>query len=503
MKKLSSYIHDRWYVLSILCILSLAVMLRFANYENRWGLAYDQAHDAVIARYAIQEGKIPLVGPFSSAGPFQTGGEWYWLLMILTAFYPPAIVTPWIGMTVLYVIFVGLMVLVATMVFGKKGGILAGLFSAVSTAQIVQGVNLTNQSPLALIGLGALWSSFSYIQTKNIRFAFLLGLFVGLGATIHLQGVGLGALIVMTAVVTLPRDYRWYMLAAAGFFIPFIPLIIYDIENDFINISGFFQYYLHDQYKIPFEVLGRRWLTYASEFWPGIWGYVIGGHSILGGLFMVSVGAISLWHGIQKKLSKEIILLLGSGAIMATLLRYTRTPLFESYVVFMHPVILLLSVWVVKYIGDKSRMSGVVTIVVILTLTLQADIKHILTATNRTAILMDVWRNELTMLYSGEKFSVYDRTYITSSKSMPLVLYLNEAGLFHEDGRKIGVMYATMSGDIHHPVLYEEAMVGELVDISSSTSGQLAEAGWIPMGPSEIYRTTQHWYQSRRKTGTP
>ena len=62
-------------------IVGIAFVLRFYNYNNRWGLAYDQAHDALVARYALEAGKIPLVGPFSSAGAFQTGGEWYWIIM--------------------------------------------------------------------------------------------------------------------------------------------------------------------------------------------------------------------------------------------------------------------------------------------------------------------------------------------------------------------------------------------------------------------------------------
>lgn len=502
MKRLYAYVSSRWYGYAIVLIVYSAVILRFVNYDSRWGLAYDQAHDAVIGRYALFEGKIPLVGPFSSAGPFQTGGEWYWLLMALTGVWPYAVITPWIGMTMLYVLFVILMMRVGHVFFGKTGGLLAGLFTSLSTAQIVQGVNLTNQSPLALIGLGAVWSALSYVKTKNLTWAFFLGVFVSLGATTHLQGVGLGALIGMTFLLTLTRDVKWYILTALGLSIPLIPLVVYDMQNDFINSSGFLQYYLHDQYQIPFEVLGRRWLTYATDFWPRNWGYIVGGHPVVGGFLMVVVGFCILLAGFKKQLSKEIILLSGSAGIMATLVRYTRTPLFESYLVFMHPLVLLLTVWASQRIFMRNRTAGTLLIAVIAVLTLRADLRHIVTATNNTAILMEAWKRELQLLYPGQQFSVYDRRFITSSKSMPLVMYLDHEGLFHEDGRTIGVMYATMSGDIHHPVLYEEAMVGELVDLTSSTASELSDAGWVPMGPEDMYNATQHWY-GREKTDTP
>ncbi|MCX8009126.1 MAG: hypothetical protein N3A54_05525, partial [Patescibacteria group bacterium] len=71
-------------LLFISFILMLSCFLRFFRYSDRWGLAYDQAHDALIARHAIASGQMPLVGPFSSAGPFQISGVWYWFIMFGT-----------------------------------------------------------------------------------------------------------------------------------------------------------------------------------------------------------------------------------------------------------------------------------------------------------------------------------------------------------------------------------------------------------------------------------
>lgn len=56
------------------CIVLLSFFLRFYRYSDRWGLAYDQIHDVMIARHAIESIQIPLLGPFSSAGPFRKTG---------------------------------------------------------------------------------------------------------------------------------------------------------------------------------------------------------------------------------------------------------------------------------------------------------------------------------------------------------------------------------------------------------------------------------------------
>jgi len=125
-----------WYLISILLILLLAFFLRFYNFESRWVLAQDQSHNALVARYALQTGQIPLVGPFSSAGPFQTGGEWYWLVMISTAIYPFSVITPWIMSVVLSLVFVLLILHVGRELIDRKFGLILGILAAVSTTQL-------------------------------------------------------------------------------------------------------------------------------------------------------------------------------------------------------------------------------------------------------------------------------------------------------------------------------------------------------------------------------
>ena len=69
-------------------IIVVAVFFRFYRYEERWGLAHDQAAFAITGRYALSKHVLPLMGPFSSGGPFQTSGTWYWFVMIGTAIFP-------------------------------------------------------------------------------------------------------------------------------------------------------------------------------------------------------------------------------------------------------------------------------------------------------------------------------------------------------------------------------------------------------------------------------
>lgn len=490
LKKTLGRYQDR---VAIGAVLLLAVFLRFYNYSNRWGMAYDQAHDAIIARHALQEHLIPLVGPFSSAGPFQTGGEWYWIIMFGTALYPWQVITPWVFMTVLSVVFVYLMMRIGTKLMDRKGGLLVGLLSAVSTAQLSQSTNMTNQTPEAIIALGALWSSIIYIRKRTAISLFWLGFFVAFAATVHLQGAALAILLPSALLLGGIPSVRHVFAVMAGFSLPFIPLIIFDVQNDFVNSRGFIRYLTDDRYKIPYEVLGRRWLTYAGEFFPRAWAYTIGGSAVAGYLFIFAVGALGTVRAVRKTLSREWILIGASTVSMAIVVRYIRTPLFPSYVTFMHPFILLLSAWALWNLWNRHRLIGIFACSCIVVATLIYDWEPVMRATNHTAELTGQWANELSR--QDGAFAVYDRGLITRDKSVPLVLFLDGKGKIADDGKKIGVMIASQSSDLIHEPLIGKFKDYQVFDLSASSSAELGEAMWFFVNPSELYWTTEDWYR--------
>lgn len=202
--KIDILLHRYWFGIGIFVLVFIASFLRFYNYQNRWGLGYDQAHDALVARYALENHQLPFLGPFSSAGPFQTGGEWYWFIMLATLVYPHSVITPWIVLTGVYVVFVFLITILGKELVSKQFGLLVGLLSTVSTAQIAQSVNLTNQSPLALISLCSIWSMIKYVKERKNIYLFFLGLSVSLASTIHLQGASL------FLVIFFYTTFYWY-----------------------------------------------------------------------------------------------------------------------------------------------------------------------------------------------------------------------------------------------------------------------------------------------------
>ncbi len=497
MKKYKKFISTHRFGICVFLIVLFSIFLRFYNYENRWGLAYDQAHDAVIARYAVENHKIPLVGPFSSAGPFQTGGEWYWFIMAATIFYPNAIITPWVVLTFLHILFVLLIIFVGKKLVNKKFGLIVGFLATVSTAQIAQATNLTNQSPLAIIALSAIWMMIGYVKTKKLKYLFLLALFVSLAPTIHLQGAALIILVPITIIFTRPPLVKGIIVLLLGIFIPLIPLILFDIQNNFVNSNSMLRYYLYDQYKISLDVLGRRWLTFIGVFLPNSWSHIIGGNLILGYIVMILSGFAIVYNFLKSQLSKEWNILIISFLGMLVLVRYTRTPLFDSFIVFLHPFILLFAALAIFSIYKKNVVIGLSFMFLIAISSLFKDIREIKLATNHTAPWSREQEKALIKNFPNRKFAIYDFKNKTSGATLPLVLFLYVDKKIDDTGIKLGVVISTSGAQFKYPIVFGDKEGYKILNLNNSSNTKLVKQGWVFVNPSQVYSSTEEWYPRR------
>ncbi len=494
MKILSFYKQYRFFVHTGL-IVFIAAVFRYYSYFTRWGLAYDQAHDAIIARYALEYNLIPLLGPFSSAGPFQTGGEWYWIIMLGTAIFPWAVSTPWIFLTTLYVLFVLGIILLGRKMVDEKFGYILGLLAAFSPAQIVQGVNLTNQTPQSLVSLIAITFSFLYLQKKEVKYLFFLALTVGIGASIHLQGVGVIPLLVLTFLFARKYNIKTILAAGVGFLIPWLPVFLVDVQYNFFTLKNMLTYYLKDQYNISMEVLGRRWKTYIGILWPEQWGYITGGNKIFGGIGFFLIFPFVFFQSIKSNRSIFLFTLFVSFACSLILLRYTRTPLFESYFVFLHPFVLILTASMVYYVWNKYFPLGLFCLVLLLGGSFTRTYAHITSSHNQlakdTQRRVDILKREFT----NDKFHVRAYQYKWNDVNSALSLYLYKEGMTSENGRNISVVIATRSGEFDFPVIEGNEQAYQLLDLNSSTSAQLEKKEWVSVSPESFYRETQNWFK--------
>ncbi|MEK7570655.1 MAG: glycosyltransferase family 39 protein [Patescibacteria group bacterium] len=490
-----SNLRKQWFLFAVISIILLATVLRFANYSERFGLAYDQAHDALIAHYAVTSYQLPLLGPFSSAGPFQTGGEWYWLIMSGTVLAPQFLLSPWIFITSLSVLFVYLMILVGKEIAGKQFAILAGFLAAVSPGQINQSTNLTNQSPQSLFAVLAIWFALLFLHQYKLRYAFLLGLTIGIASSIHLSGVALGSLAVGLLCIFLFVEkkipYRAALLVILGVVLPWIPVLLVDLQHHFFNFGNMIQYYLHDQHNISLDVLGRRWLTYLGVFWPTEWAFIIGGFPWVG--YLIGVSFLSFIF-LRKFVKKEIVILLISLAIMIGLLRYTHTPIFTSYLVFTHPFVLLITAWIIFMLWRKQVFVGAAFFALLVASSLWQDYQIISTAQNQTAHTVEKQIQALEARYPNKKFAVYTYQGKWNDKNYSLALFLVKRGLLDDNGIKVSTVIATQVPELKKYVFFGPEGDFQLVAVPKLSAKEFEQKQWKQISDKQIYKETEEWF---------
>src|SRR5690606_19162694 len=117
-----------------------------------------------------------------------------------------------------------------------------------------QSTNLTNQTPIILISALSLLFAGFYIKRKESKYIFLLALTIGIGTTIHIQSVALipfmGLLFFLYG-----KDYlKKTVLIFTGLFIPWIPVLIADYQNNFYNTQQILSYYTNEQASTSYDV---------------------------------------------------------------------------------------------------------------------------------------------------------------------------------------------------------------------------------------------------------
>ena len=120
---------DPLFYLLLTAVIVIAVFFRTYDYFNRIYIHSDHSLYAQLAKYAVDNVKIPQIGVFPQA-PFFTGPEWIWILGL---FYlvPLGVLAPWYMMTLASFIFIFLIWWIGREIGGKWMGLLEAVLAAI------------------------------------------------------------------------------------------------------------------------------------------------------------------------------------------------------------------------------------------------------------------------------------------------------------------------------------------------------------------------------------
>lgn len=327
-------------------ILIIASFLRFYNFPTRISFDRDASLDALVSRYGSTSLQFPLVGPFSSAAPITTG-PWYYYQMIITGIILPTPYAPWISFALTSILMVFAMYKIGTILIGKRFGLLLAAIASISPVQVSLSTGLGNASVLGQFGAIAIWLFLeTAVNKKPLFYLWLLGFLVGVCINFHFQAILLIPLFIAVFLIQ-KQLVKSFMVLFSGFLISFLPLLAFDANNHWYNLTHTFEFIVLGK-NAAIEI--KRWLTYIFDFHNSLSASVLGlpqPFAILTLLGGMSANLILLY---RQKIKLYVLVVFVFQFIF---LRYYRGPLRENYVQFLHPFIFLFYGSLIYLISQK------------------------------------------------------------------------------------------------------------------------------------------------------
>lgn len=488
--KLKKLFGGKTEIFAFLVIFLLAIFLRFVNYEDRFGLAADQARDLLMVREMLRIHSLPLIGPFSASGPFVFGPYWYWIFTIPVLLFPHSLLAPWIFQSLLYTLAVLIMFFIGKEIHGPRFGLLLSLFTAISTSEIKLSTNLIISALVGILTFIILYSFIRYIKDKEIKYLLLLSFLVAVAINTHFEAVPLIFLLPF-AVFFGRRNIRHLALAIITFLFPFIPLLIFNIKSHNYELSHIMQLHQQIPQGTPLPAFIRALLG-PVNFFPRVWGDTIGG-STMAGWVMIAVFIFMMVFLSVKRNNREEKILVGVFLCMMALIVAYEGKLFENFLGYIFPFMIIFTGLACYYLARFNKVAGFLAVIVIVFFSIFSDFQVISSATNTTIITARFCEKAILEKYPQQKFAIYNYSSINTDKSIPLSLVLDVDGKTDDNGFKIGVGYVGAS--IYRQVVVEGPLGLRLYDLRGASDNQLKKEDFSPVTASKIYQSTEQWYQ--------
>ncbi len=481
------------YKILVFLILLVSIIVRFYNFPVRWGVGGDDGRDALIALEALKRHEIPLIGSFSSAGPFVFGPLFYWIIMLSYMVLPFLISAPWVVTALFGVFTVWLFIYLGKLIGGRKFSLLLGLLACLSPQFVIRSLMLGQHTyvstftVLLIICFVLLW------QKKKLIYAVFMGLALGTALSMHYQAVNLliffPALLFIGSLSFVQR-IKSILLMFVGFLIPSLPLLYWDMHQNFANINNILDYLLIGQYRI---YVPNNWRIFIFDFVPWYWSFVIGRFYILSFILGALSGVTFLFLLIKRKLKPEITALGVIFFILLFVTRFYKGERSEGYLLYLAPFILIFSTLFFNYVmfnKDKIlKFFGFTILIFVVFGNLITIIKSY--NVSSTQYYLGVYKY-LISTYPDSKFSLYvykDKLYDTS-RGLGLILSFNEK--IDKNGIPIGVScYDTSCPAGIKPVLKSGIL---LLDLRAEKKEDLENKTiWVNVNQDSVYEDLIGW----------
>ncbi len=266
---ISALFRNPWFY-AFAIVTAIFLFLRFVNIENRIIFDWDQENYANQIKALVKQGDITLLGPRTShANGFYLAP---YFTYIMAPFYLLAGLHP-TGGTYFIVFYNFLFIAVATYVltrlFSFKHAILFLAFWGVNFIMINYDIIAWWPVTIPIGVLATFYLLNKTTTTKQWYWWLLLGMNGGLYMNMHFQFIFILLFSVFFNIISFilqkKLNIKGIAIALAGFSIMFIPLVLFDIKNNFLNSSLFFNFFFGSGNESP-VVTPTEWTDVLSIF---------------------------------------------------------------------------------------------------------------------------------------------------------------------------------------------------------------------------------------------
>lgn len=499
MKYLIELLNKNKFLIAILLILTLAVFLRVYNFENRWSLGSDESRDIAIAREALSRGELPLIGSFSSAGPFVFGPLFYWTLMASYLLFPFTFYAPHILNIILSIVTVGVLCVCGYLLGGKKLAMIIGILTATSAQLVNRALTLGQHSYISLFTSLTILFLILYWQKKKGVYAFLLGISIGCGISFHYQAINILILVpalLFVPKISFPKRLFALIICIVGFFIPSIPLLIWDTRQEFANINNILDYLLIAQYRL---YVPNSWSLFLFNFLPSYWSFVIGKEHWLAIFTMFITLATMLYYSLTKKITGIVFALSISFYILLLVNKYYKGERSEGYLIYLAPFLIIFTSWTISKFLNYNLNSvrqrlisifGILFLIILLLGNFLAASIQLRTVNQASEINRVI--SSLEKKYPGSKFAIYDFRGQNGHQSQPLSLFLKIKNMSDPNGLPIGVSSTFDVYNLKNPLITK--ISGKyIVFLNKAKEKVLRKNKWIKVDQEDMYDDLIGW----------
>jgi len=251
----------------LILIITLGLFLRLYQLPNSIGFAWDQERDAFTIKQIITDKKPILIGPrVVNDHGFMLGPYFFYILLpfyLIANFSPYAIIFFVASYNLLFLIS---SFFIIKKIFSKK---IAYFFIFIwSVLPLAISIDTVSWNPLLvpflLIFLLYLLQILNFNKIKNW---LILGFYLGFSFNIHVQLIILSFTALIFLLIKIPKKvfFKKIIFLICGFLISFLPLLIFDLRHNFLNINLFLSFLQNNSsVKNPIAFI-PVWTNYFSS----------------------------------------------------------------------------------------------------------------------------------------------------------------------------------------------------------------------------------------------